>query len=70
MMIEEERDGMMCVMDSRGLGVLALLPYYTRRPGVMPTTRLGAIQPEKAIEFKLKHQGANLYPSNTQSVTS
>jgi hypothetical protein len=67
MMIEEERDGMMCVMDSRGLGVLALLPYYTRRPGVMPTTRLGAIQPEKAIEFKLKHQGANLYPSNTQA---
>jgi hypothetical protein len=25
------------------------------------------IQPEKAIEFKLKHQGANLYSSNTQA---
>jgi hypothetical protein len=55
------------VMDSRGLEVLALLPYYTRQPGVMPTTRLGAIQPEKVIKFKLKHQGANLYPSNTQA---
>jgi hypothetical protein len=60
MMIEEEWDGMMCVMDSRDLGALALLPYYTRQPGVTPMTRLGAIQPEKAIELKLKHQGANL----------
>lgn len=27
----------------------------------MPSAHLGAIQPEKAIEYKLKHQGANLY---------
>jgi hypothetical protein len=31
MMIEEEWDGMMCVMDSRDLGALALLPYYSTR---------------------------------------
>jgi hypothetical protein len=67
MMIEEELDGMMCVMDSREFGALALLPYYTRRPGVMPTTRLGAIQPEKAIKYKLKHQCANHNPTNTQA---
>lgn len=30
--------------------------------------QLGAIQPEKAIEFKLKHQGANLDASNTQAL--
>lgn len=29
--------------------------------------RLGAIQPEKAIESKLKRQGANPYTSNIQT---
>ena len=33
----------------------------------MAMTQLGAIQPEKAIEIKLKHQGANLHSSYAQA---
>ena len=55
MMIEEGREIMMFVIDSKGLGALNLLLPYTRQPGMTSMAQLGAIQPERGIESKLKH---------------
>jgi hypothetical protein len=49
------------------LSTCSALILYSRQPGAMPTAQLGAIQPGTAIEYKLRHQGANLYASNTQA---
>lgn len=59
----DECDGMLS-----GVGLIIRVcsaPVYIWQPEMMLAAQLGAIQPEKAIEIKLKQEGANLDSSYT-----